>query len=48
MAFWYTNAILWAKSIEVVNGYSNTGMFGPGDNINREQIGCYDVSICEL
>ena len=35
---WYTNAILWAKSIEVVNGYSNTGMFGPGDNINREQM----------
>lgn len=35
---WYTNAILWANSIEVVNGYSNTGMFGPGDNINREQM----------
>lgn len=35
---WYTNAILWASSIGVVNGYSNTGMFGTGDNLNREQM----------
>ena len=35
---WYTNAILWANSTGVVNGYSDTGLFGPGDNINREQM----------
>ena len=35
---WYTDAILWANSIGVVTGYSNTGYFGPGDNINREQM----------
>ena len=36
--YWYTNAILWANSIQVINGYSDTGMFGPNDPINREQI----------
>ena len=35
---WYTDAILWANSTGVVNGYSDTGLFGPGDNINREQM----------
>ena len=35
---WYTDAILWANSIGVVNGYSDTGLFGPGDYINREQM----------
>ena len=35
---WYTNAILWANNIGVVTGYSNTGCFGPADNINREQM----------
>lgn len=35
---WYTNAILWANSIGVVNGYSDTGLFGTGDEINREQM----------
>lgn len=35
---WYTDAILWANSIGVVNGYSDTKMFGPADNINREQM----------
>lgn len=35
---WYTNAILWANSIEVVNGYSGTTLFGTADRINREQM----------
>ena len=34
---WYTDAILWAADTSVVTGYSN-GNFGPGDNINREQM----------
>ncbi|MCI7180520.1 MAG: S-layer homology domain-containing protein [Schaedlerella sp.] len=35
---WYTDAILWASSTGVVTGYSDTGRFGPSDNINREQM----------
>ena len=35
---WFTDAILWAADAGVVTGYSNTGFFGTGDNINREQI----------
>lgn len=35
---WYTNAVLWANSIGVVSGYESTGLFGTGDNINREQM----------
>ena len=34
---WYTDAILWAADTAVVTGYTN-GNFGPGDNINREQM----------
>lgn len=34
---WYTDAVLWASSKGVVTGYSN-GNFGPGDQINREQM----------
>lgn len=35
----YTNPVLWASAdgVNIVNGYEN-GMFGPGDNITREQI----------
>lgn len=35
---WYTNAILWAAGTKVVNGYSDSGLFGPADNITREQM----------
>ena len=35
---WYTDAILWAAEKKIVNGYSDTGLFGPADNINREQM----------
>ena len=35
---WFTDAILWAADVGVVAGYSDTGLFGTGDNINREQI----------
>ena len=34
---WYTEAIRWATSRGVVSGYGN-GMFGPNDNITREQL----------
>ncbi len=37
-AMWYTQAILWANSIDVVKGNSNSGLFGVSDNINREQM----------
>ena len=35
---WYTDAILWANEAGVVGGYTDTGKFGSGDNINREQM----------
>ena len=35
---WYTQAILWANKTGVVTGYTDTGLFGTGDNINREQM----------
>lgn len=35
---WYTDAVLWANSSGVVNGYEDSGLFGVGDNINREQM----------
>ncbi len=34
---WYTEAVRWATSRGVVGGYGN-GMFGPNDNITREQL----------
>ncbi len=34
---WYSNAIIWAASQGVVGGYGN-GLFGPNDNITREQL----------
>ena len=51
---WYTDAVLWAYENKIVTGYEN-GNFGPGDNINREQMAAifyryaqykgYDMSI---
>ena len=35
---WYTDAILWAAEAGVVTGYTSTGMFGPSDQITREQM----------
>lgn len=34
---WYAGAVRWAASQGVVSGYDN-GMFGPDDNITREQL----------
>ncbi len=34
---WYTNGITWAAAQGVVGGYGN-GLFGPNDNITREQL----------
>lgn len=35
---WYTEAVLWASDNGIVTGYTDSGLFGPGDNINREQM----------
>ncbi|MBQ3404591.1 MAG: S-layer homology domain-containing protein [Oscillospiraceae bacterium] len=53
---WYTDAVVWANSNEIVNGYGE-GKFGPADNITREQFATilfryaqfkgYDVSVGE-
>ena len=34
----YTDAVLWAAEKGIATGYTGTGMFGPNDNINREQV----------
>lgn len=34
---WYSQAISWASANGIVNGYGN-GLFGPMDNITREQV----------
>lgn len=34
---WFTNAVAWAVSEGIFSGYGN-GLFGPDDNITREQI----------
>lgn len=34
---WYSDAVAWAAARGVVSGYGN-GLFGPGDNITREQL----------
>ena len=34
---WYTPAVVWANKQGVVTGYGN-GLFGPNDNITREQL----------
>lgn len=34
---WYTDAVLWASEQGIVNGYADTGLFGPADPISREQ-----------
>lgn len=34
---WYTNAVAWATAQGVVSGYGS-GLFGPNDNITREQL----------
>lgn len=34
---WYSDAITWAAANGIVGGYGN-GLFGPNDNITREQL----------
>ena len=34
----YSKAVIWAADTKVVNGYTDTGLFGPSDYINREQM----------
>lgn len=34
---WYSEAVIWASSNDIVNGYGN-GKFGPEDTITREQM----------
>lgn len=33
----YTSAVIWGSANGIITGYSN-GLFGPGDNVTREQI----------
>lgn len=35
---WYTEAVMWAEQQKIVTGYSNNGLFGPADQITREQM----------
>lgn len=35
---WYTDAIRFAAEMGIVKGYADTGKFGPGEDINREQL----------
>ena len=34
---WYTNAVTWNVSAQIVKGYGN-GLFGTNDNVTREQL----------
>lgn len=34
---WYTDAVIWAQSLGIVQGYGNN-LFGPNDPITREQL----------
>ena len=34
---WYAEAVAWAKQAGIVTGYGDTGLFGPEDNVTREQ-----------
>lgn len=35
---WYANAVIWASDNGIVTGYTDTGLFGPSDEITREQM----------
>lgn len=35
---WYTDAVIWANKKGIITGYTDTGLFGPGDDITREQL----------
>ena len=34
----YSDAVIWASQNGIVTGYTDTGLFGPNDNITREQM----------
>ncbi len=35
---WFAKAVLWVDRVGIAGGYSGTDMFGPNDNISREQM----------
>ena len=35
---WYSDAIIWAYQNNIITGYSDSGLFGTGDEITREQL----------
>lgn len=35
---YYTDAVMWAKANGIINGYESSALFGPDDEINREQM----------
>ncbi len=42
---WYSEAIVWASSLGITEGYGN-GLYGPGDNITREQLAVFFYRYC--
>ena len=44
---WYSDAVQWAAANGIVSGYGN-GMFGPNDNITREQLATILYRYCLL
>ncbi len=35
---WFANSVLWAADKKIVTGYTDTTLFGPNDNVTREQM----------
>lgn len=35
---WYASAVMWANENGIATGYTDTGLFGPSDEITREQM----------
>ncbi len=35
---WYKDPVLWAEANEIVTGYTDTKLFGPNDDVTREQM----------
>lgn len=45
---WYTDAVIWANKKGIITGYTDTGLFGPGDDITREQLVVMMYSLSEI
>lgn len=45
---WYTNAVKFAAAAGIVTGYTDSGLFGTGDEINREQMAVMMYRLAEF